>query len=294
MSRLTRIRFIPALTVAIASLAAFPASTLAQQPANDGTVSFSFPGGTAAEFIEALRKADPSANIVVLGALDDIRMHDVQLKAVDVLSALSVLNELPQEQGDIIAKVRVNDVRSNQDVPAVYTVTADVRRRGAMPGMQQTTVISMADLLNDNLKAEDALRSIEVALTMLENETHLAKIQFHQETGLLIARGDPEQIESIRQVITQLRERESSLQVRAQSAAQAGAARDAAAKAAILTEENAGMARTIAEWRTKAELLEGTLDNLRRSMANLEEELRVERARRESAERKLSEATGKP
>jgi hypothetical protein len=129
---------------------------------------------------------------------------------------------------------------------------------------------------------------------MLEDDSKPAKIQFHQETGLLIARGDPEQIECIRQVITQLREREVSLQMRAQSAAQTAAIRNAADRAAALTEENSGMARIIAEWRTKAGLLEGTLEDLRRTMGNMEEELRMERARRESAERKLAEGTPKP
>jgi hypothetical protein len=100
------------LALALASLTSAPQVAHAQQPAADhadgpATLSLTFDGGTAMEFIAALRKATPDANIVVLGDMQRISMLPVQLTSVDVWSALRLLEQLPQAQGDLSVKVQV-------------------------------------------------------------------------------------------------------------------------------------------------------------------------------------------
>ena len=264
-----------------------------QQPAAGSALSLDFGGGSAAEYINAIRKASPNANIVVLGDLARISMAAVQLKNVDVLSALSVLDQLPSEQGTFVAKIHVNNVRSSQDMPDVYTVAAEVHDRRGVPGAMQTTVISMADLLGENLKSQDALTAIQTSLELIGDTGAPAQIKFHEETGLLICRGSPEQIESIEQVIRQLRERAGTLEVRAQNAMaeqrQANASREAVAQIAQAKEQIDALTRQVAEWRTKAELLEHTIEEHQRLVAKLDTELREAQAERNELKRDIAQ-----
>lgn len=297
----TRSRLAPALAIAVASLslAASPAATLAQQPAAEqangpATLSLNFAGGTAVDYVDALRKAMPNANIVVLGDLARVNMLPVQLNAVDLESALRLLDQLPQAQGDLAVKVRVENVRTSQDVPDVFAVSADVRGRIQGGGPQQTAVISMADLLGENLKPADALTAVQTALELLGTEGEPARIKFHEETGLLIARGNPDQMECIGQVMSQLRERAGTLDARQQQTKQLY---DAAAKTKSLQEEsgkvkeqNEMLSRELTEQRTLAEMLRNQLDDLRRQMASLEAELRQSAAERDQLMRQVAEA----
>jgi len=298
MTRYARIALLAATLAfcsnhALAQVAASPGG----QPSAASALTLDFPGGTAADYIGALRKASPNANIVVLGDLARIRMAAVQLKNVDVHSALLVLDRLPQDQGSFIAKVNVENVASSQDVPDVFTVTADIRDRGNPPGVQQTTVISMADLLGENLKSSDALTAIQTALGLIASGGEPAQIKFHEETGLLICRGSPEQIENIEQVIRQLRERAGTLDMRAQSAKaeqqQAEAMHLAADRDSKARAENEALSRQLSEWQTRAQLMENAVEEARKEMSQLKDELRALAVERDQLRRDLADLQAK-
>lgn len=299
-----RSRVIPAIALAIASMAFAPHAAFAQQPAGgfaanqaDGpqTLSLNFAGGTALEYIDALRKAMPNANIVVLGELARVNMLPVQLNAVDLESALRLLDQLPQAQGDLAVKVRVENVRTSQDVPDVFAVSAEVRGRGQGEGPMQTAVISMADVLGENLKPADALTAIQTALELLGSESEPARIKFHEETGLLIARGNPHQMECIGQVMSQLRERAGTIEARQRQAEQQ--VRSAASEqlmgevTAKAKEQNAALMQQATFWQTKADQVSKSLELLQAQVANLQDELRAAVADREQLKRQLAEVT---
>ncbi len=290
------------LALAVAALACQPLPIHGQSADREqapavATLDLEFLGGTALDYVNAIRKAEPSANIVVLGDLARFSMAAVKLKDVDVWSALRVLDQLPADQGNIVAKVRLENVVDNPESPPVLAVTAEIKDRGPNPGMMQTTVISMADVLGDNLKPTDALAAIETALGLITEPSAPAQIKFHTETGLLIARGTPEQIESIRQVISQLRERAGTLEARAQNALaqrmsqeQMHMAADANSKA---RQQADMLTREVTEQRTKAELLQQTVEDLRRQAAVLETELRNAQAERDQLMRTIADLQSK-
>jgi chromosome segregation ATPase len=155
----------------------------------------------------------------------------------------------------------------------------------------------MADLLDENLKPEDALTAIQTALELIQGADEPAQIKFHQETGILICRGSPEQVESIQQVITQLRERAGTLRGRAQEAeiGRRNAEREQAAAAgnARMRDENETLSRQIAEWKTRAELLEHTVAEHQRLVATLENQLREMRAERDEMRRLIADLQAK-
>lgn len=260
-------------------------------------LSLDFPGGTAADYIAALRHAEPRANVVVLGDLDRIKMAPVQLQNADVFSALRVLDQLPPEQDGLAVKVRVDNVASSPVSPPVFVVTADIRNRGGATSSSFTTVISMADLLGEDLKPADALTAIDATLGLIQGERAPAEIKFHEQTGLLIARGSPAQVDGIRQVVAQLREREGIIQAKQRLAEATRQSQEHTERAARENSNAAGMAedltRQVAEWRTKAELLEKELEHARRRTSALDDELRSTLAKAQALERTVEELQSK-
>jgi type II secretory pathway component GspD/PulD (secretin) len=193
----------------------------------------------------------------------------------------------------MVAKVNLAVLASQAHSAAIYTITAEIKDRGPMPDATQTTVISMADLLGANLTSANALAAIEVALGLVEGAAAPAQIKFHEETGLLIARGSVDQVDKIRQVITQLRERQGTLEVREQNAEasrrelnqmELTAQHEGAAR-----QEAQMLAREVVEQRTRADLLQQTVDDLRKRGAELEAELRKAAMEREALAHTVAE-----
>lgn len=180
-------------------------------------INLEFPGGTATEYINAVRKAATDVNIVTMADLSSIQVPPVSLKNVNPASAIEILQSIPQEQPGRHIEIHFREDRpkSREQLP-VFTVTANIiansvqgRRAG-----EQTTVASISDLLEGKLKAADLLTAVQTALEMLKNEAQPAQIRFHEETGLLIARGSDDQISAITMVLQQVRERAGRDRVR--------------------------------------------------------------------------------
>lgn len=66
-------------------------------------------------------------------------------------------------------------------------------------------VENIADLVESGLKSEDVLQAIETAIAMFVDIKVKPDIRFHEPTGLIIARGNSEQMDVISMVIEGLR-----------------------------------------------------------------------------------------
>jgi type II secretory pathway component GspD/PulD (secretin) len=282
------------VVAAMSATAPFPALAqesvrAAAQPENQA-LNVDFTGGPATEYIAAIRKADPEANIVVLGELEQITIPAVRLRNADVFSALDLLNSAPHQQ----AGVSIKEIHHDGDRSPVFTITTYLKSPDK-PQLRkpQTTVISMAELLDEKLKPADALKAIEAALELVKGEYDPAQVRFHEETGLLIARGSPEQVESIQQVIAQLHQRAGAIRHKAQQAdAQArGENRSQELLAARAENESLRMKATQAE--ISAQMLQAEVARLRDSISNLETEMRQLRAERDALERLAAESRQK-
>jgi len=292
-----------AASASLALVAAVPASALPQSARTDNppitldlpTVTLDFNGGTALDYVNAIRNANAASNIVVLGDLQRVNMAAVKLKDAPVWAALRVLEQLPSEQGDVVAKVRLQNVADNFNTSAVFTLTADVRSRkpgaDADPTERFTTVMSLADVVGDNLKPDDAMQALSLALALGDPDARPAEIKFHSETGLCIARGTIEQIETIRQVVTQLRERAGAIAARAQN----DRAQRVAEERMHLENDNRvraetdALTRQVTTERTRAEMLQQALDERQSQLSALEQQLRTVMADRDQLMRRLAQ-----
>jgi hypothetical protein len=162
-----------------------------------------FSGGTVGDYVQAVRKAFPDANVLVDAEVERLPMPEVELTSVGLKSALELLKY--QSQQDARGSVFV-DVRClmEQRARPVYRILARVKSHQPKDRSQAWTV---ADLLAADMKPEDVLSAVETAMELLaEDGFKPAQIRFHEPTGLLIARGHEEQIAAIDDIVDRLRD----------------------------------------------------------------------------------------
>lgn len=189
--------------------------------ASEKLLTFEFKGGTADDYVATVRRNAPDANIVVMGELSRVNVPPIRLQSVSVWSALDVLQSTPADEQ---SGLRGIDVQWKMSVPQtrgavptvrpaggggapVYIVTAVTTNSGTVKTTRTMSVLEVNQMLEAGVKADDLLTAVETSLAMLKNEYDPADVRFHEQTGLLIARGHPEQINTIRSVVDQLSER---------------------------------------------------------------------------------------
>jgi len=133
----------------------------------------------------------------------------VEFRSVDVASAIYLLdNRTALIDGQQVA-LDVDDISPpstlSQPVYSVRATTPTTRRGRARAG-ESAAVLSIKDVLNADYSADDVLTAIESAVGLIEGAQRAAEIRFHEQTGLLIARGTGEQMAAMHEVIDQLRE----------------------------------------------------------------------------------------
>ncbi len=180
------------------------ASTFGANSSNDEEelISVTFAGGTVTEYVNFLVKEAGTINIVVALEAADVPMPPVTLTKVTVSAAIDLVDgrSLLERERSIKLDVRHMPQYTEHEQPT-YQIQATVRGSTVRT---QASVWTIANLLRgDIFDADDVLAALETALDIIES-TSEPIIRFHKETGLLIARGDASQLDTIHQVLEQL------------------------------------------------------------------------------------------
>ncbi len=179
-------------------------STLAANPANDetGLISVKFAGGSVTDYFDALVKEAGTINVMLAPEAADVSMPPVTLTNVSVSAAIGLVDGRSASPPGRIIKLDVRQMPQYHDgALPTYQVRAEVRPAG---GGTYASVWTIAGLLRgDVFDADDVLAAVEAALDILAS-TDEPTIRFHKETGVLIARGDPQQLSTIKDVLEQL------------------------------------------------------------------------------------------
>ena len=266
-----------------------PAEETSPNSAPEKLLNLDFPGGSAADYVSAIRKTAADANIIVISDISSVPFPAVQLRNVDIQSALNVLNSIHQAQSGRAVEVRVGaDMPPTRNKPGsmerpVFTVSAQFG--GLADGARDSVVLDISDILSpvnnapasSQTAAADVLTAIETASQMLQGEFQPAQIKFHEATGLLIARGHPEQIGTIQRVVQQLQSKRERMRQRAR---EADAAKAEAQQLGELTRERDQMrnelenlARQSAEWKTKFDVMQSELEQARKALQDREHDI---------------------
>ncbi|MFQ5491585.1 MAG: hypothetical protein ACE5GE_12775 [Phycisphaerae bacterium] len=193
----------PILALTALILAYCPAATAQVSPAAglDGSaerVSLNFPGGPLADYIETVKRAAKTANIITAGPdAPEVPMPAVQFDAAPLGTALQLVEGEYALDERTLVKVRVETLGpSKQSAKPVYRVVI-VR--------EQARVWNVLDLFGEKVKPDDLLTAVETAVELLVENDRVAQVRFHEATGVLIATGTPRQVAAIGKVIEETR-----------------------------------------------------------------------------------------
>ena len=154
-------------------------------------ISVTFPGGSAAAYAKAVQDASGKKRVIVMPGCEAFQMPPVSLEGVSFEGALMPVQYARSgTPGAILQVDTVGDVYVV--APAtVYSVYSTA---------EETQVFSLAETLEaGQVRAEDVLTAVETALNLGDEGN--AAVKYHPETRLLMVRGTPDAIESVRRVL---------------------------------------------------------------------------------------------
>lgn len=285
--------------VCLTACLAAPILALDQEPPHQsGPIDLDFPGGTATEYVAALRKAAPGVNIVLLANADFIHVPAVTLRRVDPGAAVQMLRNLPREQGDRLAQCEIEFMDTQLGDESYQLITIGIQSKPASPkdsaDFQVSRVYSVADLLSGSVKAADLLTAVEATLEMSRAGSP-AKVKFHEATGLLIATGTVTQMDAINNVISQLRDRKNPDQDLKAVAQDLG---ERLKRSEMDSQECRKLIdqaqRETVEYRTRFDLLQDELKRLRAELTDREGEIRRLEAQLTAAQMQMQSGKAKP
>jgi hypothetical protein len=271
---MNRFALVP-LCSAVLLFAVISGTTHAQrsgQAGDNAVFDLDFDGGTAAQYIDEIRRKMIYANIVIDPGVDLVEMLPVQLKRVSLHQALALLDGM-SAQGEDHQIVLDLGILPGEDSMTVYKIEVN----GRMPGertRRDGRIWSLQQVLSHGYSASDVLTAIEISIDMIENAPSPADVRFHEDTALLIVRGHPAQLDAISTLVSQLvtspaqDEQSKQMRSRLQEAemklmlAQSTVVelRD---KAAAARDDADELARQVTEWQTRAQLYRDELESMR-------------------------------
>ncbi|MFG0256891.1 MAG: hypothetical protein ACF8GE_03210 [Phycisphaerales bacterium JB043] len=147
--------------------------------------SLDFPGGTLAQYVEAIRDANPDADIFTDERIELFPVAPTRLTNVDLYSSLDLLSgsRIATSEGVLDLSVRAAQIGATGD----HIVRLQVEAPVSIPDATEVNVWSLQNLTSLGVSIDDALSAVEVSLTVAPHE---AVMKFHEQTKLLIVSGN--------------------------------------------------------------------------------------------------------
>jgi hypothetical protein len=184
------------------------------------TISVNFPGGTLEEYVRALREAtkDP-VNVSLQGDAARLRIEPLVLREVSIESALrAALGSRPGqnllENDGSMTSTRLETIQATAAGKPVFVITTQ-RVPGGGPGSADASidVLTIRSLVqSDDAKHQDAreqvvLAAIDSGLKLLgSTEGVKPQIDYHQDSGLLLVRGQARDVALVREIVGRMTE----------------------------------------------------------------------------------------
>ena len=200
--RRTIFLLLAAISVCLAGASPAQADSIESSP-----IDLKFEGGTVSQYAQALRETSDGVNIVVMPDAADVELGPIELKQADLFASIMLLDDYEQVTSSRITHLDVEPQPSVTDAGLDIFVINGIVRDMAREQPATSMVLTVSQLLTADppIPAEDILSAVEAAMELTKGILQAPDISFHKETGLIIARGHPEQMNTIESVIDQLR-----------------------------------------------------------------------------------------
>lgn len=163
----------------------------ATQVSSPKKVSVDFPGGTIADYVDAIKKEADTLNLIVTESAKDLTLPKIALKNVPTHVAIKCIEQCFDSNKTI--------VRVSGEIEGVQFIQAEVI------STNQVEVINIRHLISGKRdEKENFLAAVETGLQMQNEAGTNLKIKFHEETGLLFLAGDRTEIDLVQQIVSEL------------------------------------------------------------------------------------------
>lgn len=197
---------------------AAPAAVPAPQEPQAPRIHLEFAGGTLADLLVDLCKVEPGLNLVGSALCSEVVVPRLSMTDVTVFALLRAVAQVADPE--YVVKV---DMESRNGGSPIYSIVAERRSRPVGPPGRQISgpgatpriaVFTLAKLTDGGGDPAIAIKpeTILSALTAGTQGTPLKapSLRYHQESGLLFAFGDEEQLQYVQQVLRNLEDGQSA------------------------------------------------------------------------------------
>ncbi len=203
---------LPRLILCLTVLTAAPAfsqekTSPAPPPAPPALTRFDldFPGGSPNDLVAAIEKAmGRPLNVIVPAECADLKLPPLKMKEVDVAQLFRALQEASSLNRPFQGPIREFGFRSEgrPTDSSIWCFYVD-DLNGRAPVSKVSRVYLLTPYLDRGLTVDDITTAIQTSWKMLGYSPTPA-LSFHKETKLLIAVGDPSELETIDRVLSAL------------------------------------------------------------------------------------------
>lgn len=164
-----------------------------------------FPGGTPADLVAAIEKASgQQLNVIIPAEYAQLPLPSLRLKNINVSRLFKAFGEATQKNywaGNVVRSSVLNFVTKDESVSP--SSIWNFRAEGIKPLATATQFYSLAPYLRTDITVDDITTAIRTGWE-LRGVKEAPTLKFHQETQLLIAVGQPEELAMINDVLNVL------------------------------------------------------------------------------------------
>lgn len=176
-----------------------PAAASAQEDPTERIGNLDFPGGTVAQYLEAVEKAFGPFNKVLTPEAAVVRVQPMRFTSVRFGDVILILRSVShreaggtlsvfKEQGTEIWRIGFSPFPVIP-APSQPSIPAELR------------VWTLRGLIDGGTRVEDILSAVETAVGLIGGSP---KIRYHKDTGILIILGSPRELDAANQVLNSL------------------------------------------------------------------------------------------
>ncbi len=169
-------------------------------------IDVDFKGGKVSEYVELLRKLDPSARILCSESADRAYVPTIKIKAVPLRVAVNALWTVSRSSFRPIVIDEESFEDKNHSEGLVFSIDLESPSE-EIP--MQATVVNAKDALQV-LGSEDAAEALQATIetglstVFADNDGPAVVVKLHEPTGLLFVKGPTQRVRFVLEIIEQL------------------------------------------------------------------------------------------